>query len=248
MAEKPGAIEACFRTLELNPRGKYRLRLFDPSLKEWVNITIDDQFPCDEHSRPLFSNSDITPATGELWVMLLEKAFAKMRGSYANLEGGYALFAMACITGDDVIKYQQHGNEGKFEQLNIVVERPDDNTTASAAEDGLPRHKVKFVSSDDYYDKDQLWQLMKSYDKKGCIIAAGSAGEDHTRVEGRGEAGSGGIVPGHAYTVLKVRECHGHKLLCLRNPWGSFEWKGDWSDNSDMWQKHKLVKLQLWYR
>jgi len=21
----------------------------------------------------------------------------------------------------------------------------------------------------------------------------------------------------------------------IRNPWGSFEWKGDWSDNSQVW-------------
>ncbi|EGD72048.1 hypothetical protein PTSG_00064 [Salpingoeca rosetta] len=27
----------------------------------------------------------------------------------------------------------------------------------------------------------------------------------------------------------------GHRLVCLRNPWGEFEWKGDWSDNSSLW-------------
>ena len=25
------------------------------------------------------------------------------------------------------------------------------------------------------------------------------------------------------------------KILQLRNPWGHFEWTGDWSDNSDCW-------------
>ena len=25
------------------------------------------------------------------------------------------------------------------------------------------------------------------------------------------------------------------KLMKLKNPWGTFEWNGDWSENSDLW-------------
>ena len=31
--------------------------------------------------------------------------------------------------------------------------------------------------------------------------------------------------------------------LQLRNPWGSFEWKGDWGDGSDMWTQHPNAKV-----
>ena len=33
------------------------------------------------------------------------------------------------------------------------------------------------------------------------------------------------------------------KLVKLRNPWGSFEWKGDWSEESELWTEE--IKAQL---
>lgn len=32
-------------------------------------------------------------------------------------------------------------------------------------------------------------------------------------------------------------EVDGIKLIKLRNPWGDGEWKGDWSDDSELWTK-----------
>lgn len=51
------------------------------------------------------------------------------------------------------------------------------------------------------------------------------------------------MVPGHAYAILAVREARGNLLLKVRNPWGNFEWKGDWSDTSPLWtpeMRHEL--------
>ena len=49
-----------------------------------------------------------------------------------------------------------------------------------------------------------------------------------------------GMCPNHAYTLLDaatVTDSTGkkHRIVQLRNPWGHFEWKGDWGDQSSCW-------------
>ena len=49
-----------------------------------------------------------------------------------------------------------------------------------------------------------------------------------------------GLVAAHAYTLIAVRlvmddEGKEVRLVQLRNPWGKFEWNGDWSDDSSCW-------------
>ena len=38
-------------------------------------------------------------------------------------------------------------------------------------------------------------------------------------------------VSGHAYSLLDLQEVDGVKLVQARNPWGTFEWTGKWSDD-----------------
>lgn len=35
--------------------------------------------------------------------------------------------------------------------------------------------------------------------------------------------------------MIAVADLGNIKLCQIRNPWGSFEWKGDWGDDSDLW-------------
>ncbi|EAY23134.1 Clan CA, family C2, calpain-like cysteine peptidase [Trichomonas vaginalis G3] len=61
-------------------------------------------------------------------------------------------------------------------------------------------------------------------------------------MEGNNSSVKHGIVQGHAYNILDVVDYRGIKLLKLRNPWGKTEWNGDWSDDSDLWDRYPAVK------
>ena len=95
LAERPHLVQNCFLTRSFSPRGKYTLRLYDSKAKRFRNVTIDDHIPIDDAGEPRFSKIK----GNEMYPLLIEKAFAKMRGGYKKLDGGYTLDAMQTITG-----------------------------------------------------------------------------------------------------------------------------------------------------
>lgn len=58
----------------------------------WRRIEIDTLLPCDAGGRPLFC---ARPG----WAALLEKAYAKLHGSYAALDGGRCAEALVDVSG-----------------------------------------------------------------------------------------------------------------------------------------------------
>merc|ERR1712137_238288 len=77
------------------------------------------------------------------------------------------------------------------------------------------------------------FDLLIEFDRLGYVMAAGTPGRD-TLTKSGGRLPAGGIVPGHAYTILAAKEFQGQRLVRLRNPWGNFEWLGDWGDTSEL--------------
>lgn len=115
LAEFPGVLQNLFEQTHVSPRGKYALRLWDVVGQAWMRVCVDDFFPCDSRNgQPLFAQ----PADGELWVLLLEKAFAKYCGSYGELQGGLTLWALHVMTGDHCFSLKREASQRRRERAS----------------------------------------------------------------------------------------------------------------------------------
>ena len=81
--------------------GAYAIRLWKNS--QWEAIVVDDYLPIKNESfrekKSRGAAFAFSENMQELWVPLLEKAFAKYYGSYAELERGYVQHALSDLTG-----------------------------------------------------------------------------------------------------------------------------------------------------
>jgi hypothetical protein len=96
VAEFPELVKRIFPldSQAVNAEGIYAVRLCSGGL--WRTVVVDDHFPCKTDGTLAYARCN----GFELWVMLIEKAFAKLCGSYARIEGGDAGEALSCLTGD----------------------------------------------------------------------------------------------------------------------------------------------------
>jgi len=101
LAKNHYLIERLFESKEVMSTGCYSIWLCDSG--EWKNIILDDYIPCVLSKRtgkpkPYFSRI----RGNDIWVCLLEKAFAKLFGSYFGLQGGFQAEAYYALTGAPV--------------------------------------------------------------------------------------------------------------------------------------------------
>jgi hypothetical protein len=73
-------------------------------------------------------------------------------------------------------------------------------------------------------NQDAVWTRLKSLHDNGDLIGAGSNSGKDT------DCSPQGIAQGHAYAVLQVVKVQQLRLLKLRNPWGTSQWCGPYSD------------------
>lgn len=97
----------------------------------------------------------------------------------------------------------------------------------------------------DILDKERFWneeimQVNKEF-LFSCSTGTFDKWQDSDTASQKGARA--GIVRMHAYSIMDAVERKRQRLLKVRNPWGSYEWRGAWSDGSEQWTVEWMKEL-----
>uniref|UniRef100_A0A8C1KDS1 Calpain-3 n=2 Tax=Cyprinus carpio TaxID=7962 RepID=A0A8C1KDS1_CYPCA len=155
---------------------------------EWVDVVVDDRLPT-------YKNQLVFTRSGqknEFWSALLEKAYAKLHGSYEALKGGNSLEAMEDFTGGLTEFYEI--TEAPKELYNIMRKALKRGSLMSCAID------VRILNElDAVLDKNQL-NLINISD-----ASLSSSAQVLVPTAQRTKTASG-LVTGHAYSITGVEQ------------------------------------------
>jgi len=239
LAEYPEQIRQLFKSKDIMEDGKYEVQLYDIEFLGWKSIIIDEFIPCtlkEGVPEPTFAK----PLGEEIWVLLLEKAVAKFCGSYGVLSGGTVAWAFQLLTGEtEIVSYQKLPEETwrrRFMNREKQIMKGAKN----------PLSCWWNWNNSDVHELKHLFEMLQHHlSEKHMVTCMISKTSDTVE-----EATKKGLYKGHFYSLLQAREEHlddGNRvnLVMLRNPWGSKEWQGEWSDASERWAQNPQLKKRL---
>eukprot|EP01038_Epipyxis_sp_PR26KG_P009214 gene9214-12425_t len=166
-----------------------------------IYVIIDDRIPvkCKDGKVIFAANKD----PNELWVPLIEKAYAKLHGCYKALIGGFTHYGLADMTG--------------FCPRLIVMKQ------------GYIGYSEAFSDEDIWklLNRYKKWKCLM-----GCSIQSNPKEGNKIEAEAGGGLHMGHAYSLLDIGEIKSVDGKPIRLLKLRNPWGRGEWEGAFSDNS----------------
>lgn len=189
----------------------------------WRSISVDSYLPCMPKTPTPFGAQ--CKASRDMWAPLMEKAFAKVHGSYVALAHGDPLEALIDISGGVVERVEWRAKDGSgFAQLSANVREHKDSISVvvTATEQGNAQ------------------AAQASAQPKTGLTPAQAAREAAMPTERRCE--TIGFKSGHAFVVLGCVHVEDFRLCLIANPEGAHDWTGAWSESSELWIRHPAVK------
>jgi len=170
-------------------------------------VIIDDRIPVFSNSGKVVFAHCKDP--NELWVLLIEKAYAKLHGCYKALIGGYVHLGLGDLTGFSP---------------RLIGMRPGYMGYSDPIEEDQLWHMLR---------RYQTWKCLmgtsiQSKPGQGAKVEA-NAGQGLIMGHAYSFLAAG---------ELEIDGGEKVRLVKLRNPWGKGEWTGAWSDNSAEYEKY----------
>ena len=184
---------------------------------KWKYVLVDKYFPYIESNDNKNYKQDMfcfgSSFKDELWVSLIEKAWAKVNGCYARIGCGGE-----CGDGFDVLT----SAISEYHEILGINDRKKDELW-EILKDAKDKKNINVAKNK----------------KNNYVIGAGTRRLGFLERIWRGGVG---LISCHAYTIINVYEYKDKykliRLVKLRNPWGEKEFNGDWSDKSSKWNDY----------
>ncbi|XP_077137544.1 calpain-1 catalytic subunit-like [Ranitomeya variabilis] len=232
--------------------GIFHFRLWH--LGEWMDIVIDDRLPFLDGKYLTVKPS----CENEFWPCLLEKAYAKFLGSYENLHWGDPAGAFTNLTGGLTMTLDLKSTNAK-NYWNMIWLASQDTMLACISDKqdlksknqnvrpvrsigsfhiivshNCPRRRHLDVVTEDFHTNNVTESRQRIYVNNRRRRSQMDKLRENVLQEN-------GIVERHAYTITDCAEVLFRnevvRLIRLWNPWGSGEWKGDWSNRCPLWKE-----------
>ena len=217
-------------TAQDDKRGIYEFTFYPEQAdgnRQPIKVCVDSRLPIRVEDNKESRSSEIVAYTrarqdGELWPILIEKAYAKLYGSYEAINGGFFCHAVSDFTG---------GGHGLV-TINNTAKKPYKKPDPAEVERLLCEHWAgkKFLGCN-WWAPDggpKVGPCGETCSPNGLVLSHAYSILNVQKVQNFKYAG---------YT--------GNVFLQIHNPWGESEWKGPFSDNWAGWTKHPDLQQQF---
>lgn len=192
---------------------------------EWVEVITDTRIPCIQNQNsgaclPIYAHS---PIAQEMWICLIEKAYAKAVGSYEALQKVKVNESLLHLTGGSVQQFNIHDD-------NAADSGPDSlwrTLKSSLSQDTLILTFPKTAEATE--DMNEIEGKSNVGDENESKTVATADYDSTAQIEG--------VMQDRLYSVLMCKEfMHGQiQLILICNPWGNADWQVEWHENSHKW-------------
>ena len=248
IAEKQFLVHRIIPHSELNQKGCYEINLCLDG--QWRGIIIDSNLPvvmsteCYKERAGLPVPGVSTPGNPvmayaafcatpklQLWPALVEKAYAKAHGSYAQLSGGFIAEGLADLTGapTETIIFSEMLDSNvfwarllSFHEAGFLM----GVATSRGGEGLVGSHAYSVLDVIDIPDS-----CVGEQAKVTDFFSADAKAPKTEEVQ---------FVAQKSYPGTCRQRV---RLVRIRNPWGKREWKGDWSAESERWTNNLRRQL-----